>query len=108
MSRSWSPKDHIEIWVWFHNYRVRPTAKDKGGIIAPAVAIPRVPYVKGMEKWKFEKLEEYVKSFHDKDIEEWLRLGRAIAVVEVVNYSKGWVAPIAREETDGKPDREKK
>lgn len=96
--------DLVEIWVWFHNYKIRPAAKDKDKIITPAVAIPRIPYVKGMEKWKFEKLEEYIKSFHDEDVEEWLKMGRTIAVVEVVNYSKGWVAPVARREkkTDGK------
>ena len=105
MPRQYDPTDHVEIWVWFHNYKLRPAVKDKKGIITPAVAIPEIPYKKGMEKWKFEKLEEYVKSFHDEDVEEWLKMGRTIAVIEVVNYSKGWVAPVAREEgkkTDGK------
>lgn len=98
MRRSSNLDDHVEIWVWFHNYKIRPAVKDKRGIIVPAVAIPKIPYVKGMEKWKFEKLEEYVKSFHDEDVEEWLKSGRTIAVIEVINYSKGWTAPIARKE----------
>ena len=65
MRRSSNLDDHVEIWVWFHNYKIRPAVKDKRGIIVPEVAIPKIPYVKGMEKWKLEKLEEYVKYFHD-------------------------------------------
>ena len=68
-----------------------------------------------MEKWGFEKLETWVYGKMMDSCDEWnpcirelrdlIEGGREIKVIEIVNYSKGWVMPIAREHKEDRKDR---
>ena len=98
-------QDKMGICLWFHNYRLCK----RGDQILPSLKLDRDvwPYEQGMEKWSFEKLETWVYGKMMDSCDEWnpcirelkdlIEGGREIKVIEIVNYSKGWVMPIARE-----------
>lgn len=87
--------DHIGFTVWFYNYRLNK----KGNKIVPAIKLTQqdCPYICGMNRWSFNKLETYILEHATPELREAITdYSKKIAVIEIVNYSKGWVMPIAR------------
>ena len=87
-------RDHLALCIWFYNYR----SIGRIGGKMPVVRIESEMISDAMMKWDFETLEAWVlKEFGEYELKAAVVAGEKIAVIEFVNYSKGWVMPIARD-----------
>ena len=81
--------DKLRLNVWFKIPQVNKKYK------IPTLLLEDVPVSREMENWSFKQLEQYIMSNVSKEVA--LRLQQnEIKVIELINYSKGWVKPIAR------------
>ncbi len=86
-------RDHLALCVWFYDYRCVGRIGGK----MPVVRIESELISEAMMKWDFETLERWVlKEFGEYELKAAAEAKETIAIIEFVNYSKGWVMPIAR------------